>query len=67
MDSELAVKQLRGEYKVKAEHRKETVLLLMAALAAYDSLRIEHVPRAQNARADALANDALDEAAKSKK
>jgi len=65
MDSELVVKQLRGEYKVKAEHLRQTALLAMAALAAFTDLRLEHVPRAQNARADALANQALDARLKS--
>nr|MDQ3022991.1 2-C-methyl-D-erythritol 2,4-cyclodiphosphate synthase [bacterium] len=60
MDSELIVKQLRGEYKIKAEHLRQTALLAMSTLAAFSALIIEHVPRAQNARADALANQALD-------
>jgi 2-C-methyl-D-erythritol 2,4-cyclodiphosphate synthase len=64
MDSELAVKQLRGEYKVKAENLRQTVMLAMAQLAGFSALTIQHVPRAENSRADALANRALDEAAK---
>lgn len=60
MDSELIVKQLRGEYKIKAEHLRQTALLAMSTLANFSDLHIEHVPRAQNARADALANQALD-------
>jgi 2-C-methyl-D-erythritol 2,4-cyclodiphosphate synthase len=60
MDSELIVKQLRGEYKIKAEHLRQTALLAMSTLANFSDLKIEHVPRAQNARADALANQALD-------
>jgi 2-C-methyl-D-erythritol 2,4-cyclodiphosphate synthase len=60
MDSELIVKQLRGEYKIKAEHLRQTALLAMSTLAGFTDLTIEHVPRAQNARADALANQALD-------
>jgi 2-C-methyl-D-erythritol 2,4-cyclodiphosphate synthase len=64
MDSELIVKQLRGEYKIKAEHLRQTALLAMNTLAGFSDLKIEHVPRAQNARADALANRALDNAPK---
>jgi ribonuclease HI len=62
MDSELAVKQLKGEYRVKAENLRDTALFVMSQLAAFNNLKIEHVPREQNARADALANRALDEA-----
>ena len=54
------VKQLRGEYKIKAEHLRQTALLAMSMLAGFSELKVEHVPRAQNARADALANRALD-------
>ena len=60
MDSELIVKQLRGEYKVKAEHLQPIWLLAMNAVAAFDDVAIDHVPRSENARADALANQALD-------
>lgn len=59
MDSELAVKQLRGEYKIKAENLRQGALLAMSQLAAFRELRIEHVPRAENSRADALCNQAL--------
>lgn len=59
MDSELAVRQLRGEYKVKADNLRQSALLVMNQLAAFQELRIEHVPRAENSRADALCNQAL--------
>ena len=61
-DSELIAKQLTGEYKVKNEtlrplHREAT-----EALRAFDRFSVRTVPRAQNARADALVNAALDQA-----
>lgn len=59
MDSELAVKQLRGEYKIKADNLRQGALLAMSQLANFRELRIEHVPRAENSRADALCNQAL--------
>jgi ribonuclease HI len=61
-DSELIAKQVTGEYKVKNEalrplHREAT-----EALRAFDRSSVRTVPRAQNARADALLNAALDQA-----
>lgn len=66
MDSELIVKQLKGEYQVKAENLRPTYLMLLNQLADFHWANMEHVPRAQNARADALANRALDEVLKKK-
>ncbi|MCC7477124.1 2-C-methyl-D-erythritol 2,4-cyclodiphosphate synthase [bacterium] len=60
MDSELIVKQLKGEYQVKAEHLRPTYLRLLNQLTEFHWANLEHVPRAQNARADALVNQALD-------
>jgi ribonuclease HI len=60
LDSELVVRQLTGQYKVK-EPRLQTlharVTMLLNAVPKY---RILHVPREKNARADELANEALD-------
>jgi 2-C-methyl-D-erythritol 2,4-cyclodiphosphate synthase len=61
MDSELLVKQLKGEYRVKAPNLQPTWLLAMNALGAFDNVVLKYVPRAENARADALANRALDD------
>lgn len=60
LDSELVVRQMRGEYKVKNErlaalHRQATALA-----AAFRRARFTHVPREQNAAADKLANKAID-------
>jgi ribonuclease HI len=59
-DSELLVKQMRGEYRVKNEALR--TLSLEAARAARQLGKIEyrHVPRAQNELADRLVNEALD-------
>jgi ribonuclease HI len=59
-DSELVAKQLTGEYKVKHPAMKELYAEAAAALRAFDCWSIRTVPRAQNARADALVNAALD-------
>jgi ribonuclease HI len=61
-DSELIAKQVQGLYKVKHEAMKPLYLQAMKALRAFDSWSIRTVPRAQNKRADALVNEALDNA-----
>jgi len=61
-DSELVAKQVNGEYKVKHPDMKALHAEALAALAAFDAWSIRSVPRAQNADADALVNQALDTA-----
>jgi ribonuclease HI len=61
-DSELIAKQVNGEYKVKHAAMRPLYLDAMAALREFDSWSIRSVPRAQNADADALVNQALDSA-----
>ncbi len=59
-DSELIAKQVNGVYKVKHEAMKPLYLDAMKALREFASWSIRTVPRAQNKRADALVNEALD-------
>ena len=59
-DSELVAKQVNGEYKVKHPDMKPLHAQAMAALREFGSWSIRSVPRAQNADADALVNQALD-------
>lgn len=59
-DSELVARQLTGAYKVKHPSMKPLHAEATAALSGFDSWRIRTVPRAQNARADELVNQALD-------
>ena len=59
-DSELVARQLTGAYKVKHPGMKPLHAAAMAALRGFDGWRVRSVPRAQNARADALVNQALD-------
>ena len=61
-DSELVARQLTGAYKVKHAGMKPLHRQAMDALAAFDSWSIRSVPREDNARADALVNQALDAA-----
>lgn len=59
MDSQLVVRQILGQYKVKNEKLKplfEESRTLLKKVAAFDAV---HIPRERNKRADALANEAL--------
>jgi ribonuclease HI len=60
LDSELVVNQLNGRYKVKEPRLQSLHGQATMLLNAVPSHTIRHVPRADNARADALANEALD-------
>lgn len=60
MDSELVVRQLIGRYRVKNAALQPLFATLVQELEAVGPYTVAHVPRAQNARADALANAALD-------
>ena len=53
-------KQLTGAYKVKHPAMKPLHAEAIAALRRFDTWRVRSVPRAQNARADELVNQALD-------
>ena len=59
-DSELVAKQVNGEYKVKHPDMKPLHAQAMAALGEFGAWSIRSVPRAQNADADRLVNEALD-------
>ena len=60
-DSELMVKQMRGQYKVKSEELKPLFERAKKISQTFESFRISHVYREQNKEADALVNQALDE------
>lgn len=60
MDSELVVKQLKGEYKVKDKNMKELFEIVMRLVKKFDSITFNCVPRAKNKEADKLVNEMLD-------
>ena len=64
-DSELVARQIGGEYKVKHAGLKPLFLEATRALRGFDGWSVRAVRRGQNSRADALVNEALDEAASS--
>ena len=59
-DSELLVKQMRGEYKVKSPDLKGLYDQARALVRRLDFFEVHHVRREQNRDADRLANDAMD-------
>ena len=59
-DSELVARQITGAYKVKHPAMKPLHAEAIAALREFDRWSIRSVPRADNARADELVNEALD-------
>jgi ribonuclease HI len=62
-DSELLVRQLKGEYRVKSVDLKPLYERAVKLLDGFKAWRIKHVPREHNRRADELANRAMDAAA----
>jgi ribonuclease HI len=59
-DSELVARQVNGEYKVKHRDMKPLHAAATDALGAFERWSMRSVPRAKNAHADALVNQALD-------
>ena len=59
-DSELIVRQVRGEYKVKDATLRELHAEVKRSLQGFEEWSIRHVRREQNAGADRLVNAALD-------
>jgi ribonuclease HI len=59
-DSELIVRQVKGEYKVKDAALRKLHAEVKRALQPFEAWSIRHVRRDQNAEADRLVNAALD-------
>lgn len=59
LDSKLAVMQLTGKWKIKDSGLKQLALEVMNQLGYFAAVELNHVPREENTRADALANKAL--------
>ncbi len=65
-DSQLLVRQLNGEYRVKDEKLKVLYQRAVGLLRRFVGYRILHVPRELNKLADRLANRGIDDAVRSK-
>ena len=59
-DSELLVKQVNGEYKVKSEQIRPLFQQTLALLGEFESWKVQHIMREKNKEADRLVNRALD-------
>jgi len=60
MDSELVVRQMKGEYRVKHAGLKPLYAEARQAVGRFSKIRFEAVRRERNARADQLVNETLD-------
>jgi ribonuclease HI len=63
LDSQLIVEQLRGNYRVRNPKLRPLFDEARALLDRLERWSVRHVPRAENAAADALANEAIDRVA----
>jgi len=62
MDSKLVVEQILGNWKIKEPTLKPQVAKVKSLLKDFSAYHFVHVPREDNAEADALVNEAIDEA-----
>ena len=62
MDSKLVVEQILGNWKIKEPTLKPQAAKVRALLADFPKYHFVYVPREQNAEADRLVNEAIDEA-----
>jgi ribonuclease HI len=60
-DAELIVRQVRGEYDANDPGLRERRVTVRELLERFEEWTLQHVPRESNERADALANEALDD------
>ena len=58
-DSELLVRQIQGEYKIKADHLIPLLSKARGLISRFSSFSIQSIPREKNKQADRLANLAL--------
>ncbi len=58
-DSELVVKQLKGDYRVKKAALRPLYQSVVRLAGRLDSFRISYIPRSKNTEADDLANGAF--------
>lgn len=64
MDSELVVKQINGEYRVKSKNLKPLYQTVKACIKSFKGFALEHINREKNTEADLLANKGIDNALK---
>lgn len=67
MDSELVVRQLNHRYKIEHPTTQKHFLTIWNLMLDFGEVIFRHIPREKNVRADALANEALDQKFSQKK
>lgn len=55
-DSELIIKQLKGEYRVKSKALKPIFAKLQELISKFNKVSLQHIPRHNNKEADKLVN-----------
>jgi ribonuclease HI len=63
VDSKLVKQQVQGNWKIRNERLRALAARAQGLTSKFESISIRHVPRAQNDRADELANIGMDSAA----
>lgn len=66
LDSELVVKQLNHEYKIKDENMQKLFIKVWNLTLDFDSVKFMHIPRKENKLADEMVNRELDERERNK-
>ncbi len=66
LDSELVVKQLNHEYKIKDEGMQKLFIIVWNLTLDFDDVKFIHIPREENKLADEMVNRELDLREKSK-
>jgi ribonuclease HI len=61
LDSELVVKQLNGQYKIREAGLQDLAMDVIRLKSKFKNIEFKHVRREHNKRADELVNEALDE------
>ncbi len=66
MDSELIVKQMKGEYRVKNANLKPLFAKALGLTNKFTTISFHHISREKNKEADKLVNEAIDQATNNK-
>jgi len=60
-DSELVVRQMKGEYKIKKDELRKIATQIREVIMSFGDINFVHIPREKNTEADDMVNKALDE------
>ena len=60
-DSELLVRQMTGEYKIKQDELRKIVAQIREVMMSFSDINFSHIPREKNIEADSMVNKVLDE------